>query len=90
MVTNSSHDCESLSGQDPWVAHFFIDDAVKHLLLIISWEWRLSQTTHSVCYINENKTHSSTNQLYFRLQNLQQKEVMLKLKGKLEIETDVL
>lgn len=40
----SSHDADGLSGEEAWVAHFIIHNAVEHLLLIIAWERRLDNT----------------------------------------------
>lgn len=41
-----SHDANSVSGQEARIADFIIHYAVKHLLFIISWEWRLYTQTH--------------------------------------------
>jgi len=41
------HDADSLSGQEAWIADFIVHNAVKHLLFIISWEWRLPTHKHA-------------------------------------------
>lgn len=39
-----SHDADGLCGEEARVAHLVIHYAVKHLLFIITWEWRLTHT----------------------------------------------
>lgn len=41
-----SHDADSFSRQEAWVADFIIHNAVEHLLFIITWEWRLHTQMH--------------------------------------------
>jgi len=40
-----SHDGDGLGGEEAWVFHLLIHDAVKHLLLIITRERRLQSHT---------------------------------------------
>ena len=41
-----SHDWDSLWGEEPWVSDIIVDNRVKHLLLILTREWRLQGSEH--------------------------------------------
>ncbi len=45
LSTHPPHDGDGLGWEEPWVADFIVDDAVKHLLLIITGEGRLKRET---------------------------------------------
>ena len=57
-----SHDANSLSGQETWIADFIVHNAVKHLLLIISWEWRLHAQTQNTLSSIHFRDQKFTNQ----------------------------
>lgn len=41
IKAHPSHDGNSLQREEPWVAHFVVDDGIKHFFLIIPRERRL-------------------------------------------------
>ena len=43
-LPHPSHDGNGFCREESWVPNFFVDDAVKHLLFVITWEWRLQHT----------------------------------------------
>lgn len=43
VPTHPPHDGDGLGGEESWVAHFVVDDAVKHFLLVVTGEGRLQR-----------------------------------------------
>lgn len=43
LSTHPPHDGDGLGRKEPWVAYFIVDDAVEHLLLIVTGEGRLKR-----------------------------------------------